>query len=158
MRTVMQQTPLLSAIAALPDDTAQRILESYIKARGADVPVELSKSTVQSLIRNAAAPAAGAAPPPRATDGDLARAALALLALDPQAQDAIRAMVTGPQLRSFFVAEVAVLTLAVSVLMSSGTLTKGPNGWEISIKKDALNTDQLKAFLNVVAGWFGAGG
>lgn len=80
-------------------------------------------------------------------EGDLARAALLVLAEDPRHGEAISALVSGPGARSFALGEtVAVLTAALVALQTRVKFSRDKDGkFTLLIEKAAASDGLLKA-------------
>ncbi len=80
-------------ISSLDDATARRVLDSIARAQSASAETALTPELRRALQEFATGPETAAIP---ASDGDLARAALLLLADDPQQQPILTALIEGP--------------------------------------------------------------
>lgn len=84
--------PIQDRIASLDDATARRVLDSIARAQPAPTETALTPE-LRRALHDFATGAEAAVP---ASDGDLARAALLLLADDPQRQPVLTALIEGP--------------------------------------------------------------
>ena len=83
-----------------------------------------------------------------AREGDLARAALLVLAEDPRHAEAIRALVSGPEAKSFAVGEIAVLTAALVVLQTRAKFSRDkPGKFTLMVEKAATSDALLKTLV-----------
>lgn len=91
----------------------------------------------------ATSPEAAAVP---ASDGDLARAALLLLADDPQQQPILTALIEGPAPTKFGVLETAaVVTAVLLVLQTHVKFERDKDGrWTLKIEKKPTDNSLLK--------------
>lgn len=134
----------------ITDQRAVEILAMVAKGRG------LLQDTPSMEVRQAQAALAAAfgqpAPGDIPTEGELARQCLRLLSQDPAMADAIATMAAqpdqGPQ--RFFIAEVAVTTLALVVLSTRVVYEKDKSGKvSFKIEKNALSDALLKKVVDL---------
>ena len=131
----MPQLSMKDLIQSLDDATAHRVLDSIARAQTASAEIALTPELRQALgdfatgIETAAVPAG---------DGDLARAALLLLADDPQQQPILTALIEGPAPTKFGpVKNAAVITAVLLVLQLYVKFEYDKDGrWSIEIVKE----------------------
>lgn len=140
-------------IRTLDDITAARLLATaarpHMHAPG--VETSLAPDLAAALSQASGGPPPGVAP----SDGNIARAALLLLADDPSTAPAIAALLDGPKPERFDVtlAEgVGILALALAVLQTHFRFKRDPKGkWEILIEKRPTSDSLLKSLASLVA-------
>lgn len=106
--------PIQDRIVSSDDATARRVLDAIARAQTASAETALTPELRQAL-RDFAAGAETTAFP--ASDGDLARAALLLLADDPQQQPILTALIEGPAPAQFGPAKNAAVVAAVLLVL-----------------------------------------
>jgi hypothetical protein len=148
-------TDLTTALAALDDATAERILTAVSQQRlrsGAATLVPLTADLAQAL--GAASQVTPSAAPVPA--GDLARHSLLLLAEDPALQPVLRAFLANPPAERFAdpVTLLAVGAAALVVLQSSVKVERDAKGkWTFQFHKDPLSNSLLKALIEKLGGF-----
>ncbi len=131
----MHQLSVKDLIKSLDDATARRVLDSIARAQTASAETALTPELRQALgdfatgIETATIPAG---------DGDLARAALLLLADDPQWQSILTALIDRPAPAQFGpVKNAAVITAVLLVLQLYVKFEYDKDGrWSIEIVKE----------------------
>ena len=140
MRDVREQ------IESLDDEVACRVLATVARAQAARKTVEAAwtPATADAVAGTFGNVSPAGAP---ARESDLARAALLVLAEDPWHAEAIRALVSGPEAKSFVSGEtVAILTAALVVLQTRVKFSRDKNGkFTLLIEKAAASDGLLKA-------------
>lgn len=141
-------------IRTLDDTAATRLLAAASRPhmRAAGVETNLTPDLAAALGQAASGgPRPGAAP----SDGDIARAALLLLADEPSTAPAIAALLDGPAPERFDIglpAATAIVTLALVILQTHFRFKKDPKGkWEILIEKRPTSDSLLKSLASLVA-------
>ena len=125
-------------ISSLDDATARRVLDSIARAQSASAETALTPELRRALQEFATGPETAAIP---ASDGDLARAALLLLADDPQQQPILTALIEGPAPAQFGPAKNAAIIAAVLfVLQLYVKFEYDKDGrWSIEIVKESTD-------------------
>jgi hypothetical protein len=139
----MHQLSVKDLIKSLDDATARRVLDSIARAQTASAETALTPELRQALgdfatdIETATIPAG---------DGDLARAALLLLADDPQQQPILTALIEGPAPAQFGPIKNAVVVAAVLlVLQTHVRFERDKDGrWSLKIEKKPTDNSLLK--------------
>lgn len=140
-------------IRSLDDTAAARLLATTARPhmRAPGVETSLALDLAAALSQASGGPPPGAAP----SDGDIARAALLLLADEPSTALAIAALLDGPTPERFDItlAEAAgVVTFALVILQTHFRFKKDPKGkWEILIEKRPTSDSLLKSLASLVA-------
>lgn len=131
----MPQLSVKDLIQSLDDATARRVLDSIARAQTASAATTLTPELRQALREFAISPETAAV---SASEGDLARAALLLLADDPQQQPILAALIEGPAPTKFGVLETAaVVTAVLLVLQTHVKFERDKDGrWSIEIVKE----------------------
>ena len=139
----MPQLPVKDLIQSLDDAAARRVLDSITRAQTASAETALTPELRQALREFATGPEVAAVP---AGDGDLARAALLLLADDPQQQPILTALIEGPAPTKFGVLETtAVVTAVLLVLQTHVRFERDKDGrWLLKIEKKPTDNSLLK--------------
>jgi len=134
---------LQDRIASLDAATARRILDSIARARSNRAETALTAELRQALRDFASEPETAAVP---ASDGELTRAALLLLADDPQQQPILTALIEGPAPTKFGVLETAaVVTAVLLVLQTHVKFERDKDGrWTLKIEKKPTDNSLLK--------------
>lgn len=142
-------TTLPHRIDSLSDTEAQRILTIFARNQPEYRDSPLSAALRTALLQAPDLTAATAGP------GDLARAALLLLADDPQHGPILEAMVSQPPAQYFGVLETtAVLGAVLFVLGTHVHLERHPDGtWSLKIDKRPTDPSLLKLFLEKLLGF-----
>ena len=132
-------------IESLDAEEACRILATVARAQATRETVETTwTQPIADAVAGTFGTAAPAGPPARA--GDLARAALLVLAEDPRHGDAVRTLVSGPEARSFVLGEIAVVTAALVVLQTRVKFSRDKDGkFTLLVEKAAASDGLLKA-------------
>lgn len=105
---------LQDRISSLDDATARRVLATFARAQAAPAETALTPELRQALREFAPAPAAATV---SASEGDLARAALLLLADEPQQQPILAALIEGPAPTQFGPVKNAAVVAAVLLVL-----------------------------------------
>ena len=146
-------------ILSLTDSKALSVASAFARAkmRGTEQEIRGDASLARAMANELLPRLGGVADVPSTkhppTDGELARAALLLLADDPENREAIRALITGPQPEQFFGVElVAAVVAGLVVLQTRVKITRDKNGkYTFEIEKlptkDGLLKDLVKALL-----------
>ena len=140
-------------IRTLDDIAAARLLATAARPhmRAPGVETSLAPDLAAALGQASGGPPPGAAP----SDGDIARAALLLLADEPSTAPAIAALLDGPTPESFDTSlpeAVGVVTLALVILQTHFRFNRDPKGkWEILIEKRPTSDSLLKSLASLVA-------
>ncbi len=139
----MHQLSVKDLIQSLDDATARRVLATFARAQSASAEIALTPELRQALREFATGPEVAAVP---AGDGDLARAALLLLADDPQQQPILTALIEGPAPTKFGVLETAaVVTAVLLVLQTHVRFERDKDGrWSLKIEKKSTDNSLLK--------------
>ena len=133
-------------IESLEDEAACRVLAAVARAQAARETVETAWT--QGIAEAVAGTFGFAAPTrPQAREGDLARAALLVLAEDPRHGEAIGALVSGPEAKTFVLGETAaVITAALVVLQTRVKFSRDKDGkFTLLVEKAAASDGLLKA-------------
>lgn len=130
-------------IASLDNATTRRVLAAFARAQASPAETTLTPELRQALREFASGPEAAAVP---ASEGDLARAALLLLADDPQQQPILAALIEGPAPTKFGVLETAaVVTAVLLVLQTHVKFERDKDGrWTLKIEKKPTDNSLLK--------------
>ncbi len=140
-------------IRNLDDAIAIRILKTIARQRlraGAE-EIEYSGQLGQALRGKFGLPGA----PPRASEGDVAREALVVLAAaDPPTGQAIATMVKNPPPISFDAGlTIAIATAAIIVLQTEFSIERDKDGrWSLSFKKKPTSEKLVEKLLGLFAG------
>ena len=131
----MPQHSLQEPIQSLNDATARRVLATFARAQTASAATTLTPELRRALREFAISPETAAV---SASEGDLARAALLLLADDPQQQPILTALIDGPAPAQFGpVKNTAVITAVLLVLQLYVKFEYDKDGrWSIEIVKE----------------------
>lgn len=131
----MPQHSLQEPIQSLDDATAHRVLATFARAQASLAEATLTPELRQALREFATSPETAAV---SASEGDLARAALLLLADDPQRQSILTALIEGPVPAQFGpVKNAAVITAVLLVLQLYVKFEYDKDGrWSIEIVKE----------------------
>ncbi len=131
----MPQHSLQEPIQSLNDATARRVLATFARAQANPAETALTPELRQALREFATSLETAAVP---ASDGDLARAALLLLADDPQQQSILTALIDGPAPAQFGpVKNAAVIAAVLLVLQLYVKFEYDKDGrWSIEIVKE----------------------
>jgi hypothetical protein len=134
--------PLQDRIASLDDATARRVLATFARAQAAPAETALTPELRQALREFAPGPEVAAG---SISEGDLARAALLLLADDPQRQPILAALIEGSAPTQFGpVKNAAVLAAALFVLQLHVKFEYDKDGrWSIEIIKEPTDKTLL---------------
>ena len=135
--------PVQDCIASLDDATARRVLATFARAQANPAETALTPELHQALREFAAAPEAAAS---SISEGDLARAALLLLADEPQQQPMLAALIEGPAPTKFGVLEtVAIVSAVLVVLQTHVKFERDKEGrWSVKIEKKPTDNSLLK--------------
>ena len=130
-------------IQSLDDATARRVLATFARAQATPAETALTPELRQALQEFAPAPETAAV---SANEGDLARAALLLLADDPQQQPMLTALIEGPAPTRFGVLEtVAIISAVLVVLQTHVKFERDKEGrWSVKIEKKPTDNSLLK--------------
>ncbi len=131
----MPQHSLQEPIQSLNDATARRVLDSIARAQANPAETALTPELRQALREFATSLETAAV---SASEGDLARAALLLLADDPQQQSILTALIDGPAPAQFGpVKNAAVIAAVLLVLQLYVKFEYDKDGrWSIEIVKE----------------------
>ena len=134
----MPQHSLQEPIQSLDDATAHRVLATFARAQANPAEATLTPELRQALREFATGPEVAAVP---ASEGDLARAALLLLADDPQQQPILTALIEGPVPAQFGpVKNAAVITAVLLVLQLYVKFEYDKDGrWIVEIVKESTD-------------------
>jgi hypothetical protein len=130
-------------IASLDDPTALRLLSTVARPRLRAGNLETSLTPdLGDALRDAFGPPSSVRP----TDGDLARAALLLLAADPAMEPPLAALLDGPQPERFDAIEtVSLLVGALVVLQTHVRFERTAAGkWKVLVDKPTTKDSLLK--------------
>lgn len=135
--------PIQDRIASLDDATARRVLATFARAQATPAETALTPELRQALQEFATGPETAAV---SASEGDLARAALLLLADDPQQQPMLTALIEGPAPTRFGVLEtVAIVSAVLVVLQTHVKFERDKAGrWSVKIEKKPTDNSLLK--------------
>ena len=135
--------PIQDRIASLDDATARRVLATFARAQATPAETALTPELRQALREFATGPETAAV---SASEGDLARAALLLLADDPQQQPMLTALIEGPAPTRFGVLEtVAIISAVLVVLQTHVKFERDKAGrWSVKIEKKPTDNSLLK--------------
>ena len=142
-------------IRNLDGATAVRVLTAFAQARlrAGSYETQLTPDVRQALQQELAGPAPAAG---SASDADLARQALLVLADDPQNREVLNALIEGPAPESFgVVTAVVVITAALVVLQTRVVFERGKDG-KVTLKvvKPTMKDALLKDFMGKLLGYF----
>jgi hypothetical protein len=144
-------------IRDLDDATAKHILSVFARARAdeAKLETELTTSLRTSLVeafRGDSTESPGDRP---VSDGDLARAALAVAAANPQDRAAILALIDGPRTRAFDAGgSLALIAAALIVLQTRVRFERTPDGkYKLLVEKSAAGSALLKPLVEKLLAW-----
>ncbi len=143
-------------IANLDDKTALYVLNTIARYElSADGKEETLTPEEQTALRNEFCPAGVEG---GVTDGDLARAALQVLACEPKLATRIDDLARGPkpdQMAIDFVTGVVVVTLAIAVLKTGVSFKVDSTGkWSLKIDKEALSDELMKILIEKILSRF----
>ena len=127
------------------DAKAIRVLDTFARARlrtmGLAAETELTPELAMTLRREFAITGTTGGADPEA-EGDLARAALIVLADDPQTREAISALASDPEAVSFsIVGTVAIITAALIALQTHVKFERDKDG-KVSLTVEKQPTDE----------------
>jgi hypothetical protein len=108
--------PIQDRIASLDDATARRVLATFARAHATSAETSFTPELRRALREFTTDPAAAAV---SASEGDLARTALLLLADDPQHQPILAALIEGPAPAKFGLLETAAVISAVLIVLQT---------------------------------------
>ena len=139
----MPQFSMKDLIQSLDDATARRVLATFARAQATPAETALTPELRQALQEFAPAPETAAV---SANEGHLARAALLLLADDPQQQPMLTALIEGPAPTRFGVLEtVAIISAVLVVLQTHVKFERDKEGrWSVKIEKKPTDNSLLK--------------
>jgi hypothetical protein len=142
-------TTLLHRIQALSDADAQRILTTFARNQPEYSDSTLSPELTTALRHEPDLTAAAA------SIGDLARAALLLLADDPQHRPIIDAMTSQPPAQRFGLVETAaVIGAALFVLGTHIKIERNAQGgWTVKVEKKPTDPKLLKSLMERLLGF-----
>lgn len=147
---------LAARIQSLDAATAERVLRAVARYRVSSG--QAAEVAPDAALADELAAAAGATPDAGATAGDLARAALLLLAADPEAGPAVAAMLDHPPAESFSAGGLALGAAALVVLQSYIKFERTKDGkWSFKFEKQPLDTSLLGAVIAKLGGWIKPG-
>lgn len=142
----MSQLSMKDLIQSLDDATARRVLATFARAQANPAETALTPELRQALQEFAPAPETAAV---SINEGDLARAALLLLADDPQQQPMLAALIERPAPTKFGVLETAaVVTAVLLVLQTHVKFERDKDGrWTLKIEKKPTDNSLLKSLV-----------
>ena len=140
----------------LSDAEAVRLLATLTRAQEQDpgtAPPEPTPDVQRSLQE-----AFGAAPEASGvSEGDLARAALHLYALDPSYRAGLEALLENPPPQRFLVGEVALAAaVLVALQLHVRFERKGDGTWSVLVEKPSAGEEVLKPVVEKLLGFLGA--
>lgn len=143
--------PIQDRISSLDDATARRVLATFARAQANPAETALTPELRQALREFAPAPEAAAV---AASEGDLARAALLLLADDPQYQPILTALIEGSAPAQFGSAKTAAVIAAVLIVLQTAVaFERDKDGrWSIEIKKQPTDSSLLEPLVQKLLG------
>jgi hypothetical protein len=149
---------LATRIAALPSADAVRVLNAVTKARVARGAA--TALTPDAALGTALTSETGAAPEAGVSDGDVAKAALALLAEDPAVAPTLAAMIENPPAEDSAHESVAlgmgIGVAALVVLQSYIKFERDKAGeWTFKFEKQPMSDSLLKDLIGKLGGWLG---
>lgn len=135
--------PIQDRISSLDDATARRVLATFARAQAHPTETALTPELRQALREFAPGPETAAV---SASEGDLARAALMLIADDSQQQPMLTALIEGPAPTKFGVLEtVAIISAVLVVLQTHVKFERDKEGrWSVKIEKRPTDNSLLK--------------
>ncbi|MCP5197729.1 MAG: hypothetical protein H6974_13250 [Gammaproteobacteria bacterium] len=138
--------PVQDRIASLDDATACRVLATIARAQANPTEIAPTLELRQALREFAPGPETAAV---SASEGDLARAALLLLADDPQQHPILTALIEGPAPAQFGpIKNVAVVAAVLFVLQLYVRFEYDKDGrWSIEIKKEPTDKTLLEPLM-----------
>lgn len=134
-------------IGSLDDSAAVRLLQRFAKAQPKrDVPAVVD-AAVAGQLRKEVGLIAGA--DAATSEGDLARAALLVIASDPEHRTGIEAMLDNPAGEKFVVVETALLVSAVLIALQTHVrFERDKQGkWNVMVEKKPTDSSLLKDFV-----------
>jgi hypothetical protein len=132
----MPQSSLSNHIHSLDDATARRVLTTFARAQAPQAAAQLTPALMQTLQNFASEPATGPV-----SEGEIARAALLLLADNPQHQPILTALLDGPAPERFGVLETATVVSAVLLVLQTHVKFERDKDGRYSIKIEKKPTD-----------------
>jgi hypothetical protein len=145
-------------ILALDDEKAESVLAAMTQplARGGHYETGLTPELGRALAEAFGVEPGSARP---ATEGDVARQALLLLAQDPTRRPALAALIEGDTPRSFTVGlDVAVIAGVLILLQTHVKIEKDKDGktsWKV--EKEPTSEKLLTPLVEKLLGWFSTG-
>lgn len=135
--------PIQDRIASLDDATARRVLATFARAQATPTETALTPELRQALREFAPSSEVAAG---SISEGDLTRAALMLIADDPQQQPILAALIEGPAPTKFGVLEtVAIIGAVLVVLQTHVKFERDKEGrWTVRIEKKPTDNSLLK--------------
>ena len=136
-----EETPVQAKIATLDDRAALDIVTRYAAARlrAGELETECTPDIRQALTDEFGTSTAG-----EVSEGDLARAALAVLAEDPRNHDMLQAFLDGPPAERMGVAAtIAIVTAALVVLQTSVKIEHKDGRTTVVIHKPSMKDSAL---------------
>jgi len=142
-------TTLLQHIQTLSDADAQRILTTFARNQPGYSDSTLSSDLTTALRHEPDLTVT------TASAGDLARAALLLLADDPQQRPIIDAMVSQPPAQRFGVVETAVVMSAILFVLGTHIkIERNAQGiWTVKVEKKPTDSRLLKSLMEKLLGF-----
>jgi hypothetical protein len=144
-------------IAQLSDADARRLLITLTRPLAEDPArtIPADAALVQALTAAFGAPATPVPP----DEGDLARAALRLLAADPATAPRLTALLDGPRPERFIDTNTIALTTAVLLALQLHVRIKRKDGqWELLIEKPSMSGTVLKPLVDKLVAFLSRGG
>lgn len=138
-------------IARIDDAKAIRLLSSFATAQLHEKMATAPSTKLVDAISKSFALSQDASRVP--SEGDVARAALQVLAQDKTNREAFSTYLAGPSATKFSldpVSSIALLTMAVAVLQTRATISWKDGELSIAISKDAAGSSTLKTFAQVI--------
>ena len=143
-------------IASLDDDTAIGIAGVIAKSLMRGGNIETSPTPEMAAALESALPVAVAGAADRASEGEIARAALQWLAEDPEYAKRISAMILGANTQRFSVdpATIGMVVAGIVILQTRIRFEKDKKGQtSFVIEKKAASDTLLKALVEKLMGW-----
>jgi hypothetical protein len=140
----------MDEIFDLDDETAIRVLETITRGQAHGETIGLKEATQLSTTWREVVGDVGSDDAP-ATDGDLARAALAWMATDPQQRKAIEAVIANPAPPRYGVASLGALLAVLLVLKTKGIVEYKNGKWRIKVELVELKEGPLKIVFDLFA-------
>jgi hypothetical protein len=140
-------------VVALDDVAAVALIQRYARAQPkTEVPTELDESALDQLR---AAAGLGLEPGATATGGELARAALLVMAADPERREGIKYLLDLSATERFAIVETALLVSAVLIALQTHVRYERDKegNWTLKLEKKSTDTVLLKDFIKKLVSW-----